>query len=139
MLRLFLDWLVKRSGSPYWYARFQAAGKDRWLSTGKEKKEDARKELKRLVAEARNEVTLDQQIAVLVQMIDKLPRDAQHAKREEIVRSILRTKDRSVAIAEGWQTWKDNANREYDPKENTLLGYEAIWKRFAKPRNCAAR
>jgi hypothetical protein len=104
---------------------------DRWLSTGKEKKEDARKELKRLVAEARDEVTLDQHIALLLQLIDKLPHDEQHTKWEEIVRSILRTQDRKVAIGNGWQAWKDNANREYDPKENTLLGYEAIWKRFA--------
>jgi len=123
--------LIKRSGSPYWYARFQAAGKDRWLSTGKEKKADARKELKRLLAEARNEVTLDQQLASLIQMIESLPSEAQSAKREEIVRSILRTQGRTVAIADGWQTWKDNGNREYDPKQTTLLGYEAIWKRFA--------
>ncbi len=123
--------LIKRSGSPYWYARFQTAGKDRWLSTGRQKKDEAQKELKRLVAESRNEVTLDQQTALLVKMIEALPKDTQPGKREEIVRTILRTQDRKLAIADGWQSWKGGVNREYDPKQNTLLGYEAIWKRFA--------
>jgi integrase len=38
--------------------------------------------------------------------------------------------DKKIALPDGWARWLANPNKEYDPKPKTLLGYEAIWKRF---------
>src|SRR5262245_49147602 len=124
--------VFKRSGSPYWYARWQYRGKDFTVSTKKRSKPEAEAELKQLVAKAKGQLTIKDQLQTLLELIGSLPSDEQHRRRQELAQEILRDQDRKVAVAEGWPTWCDNSNREYDPKASTLSGYEAIWKRFAK-------
>lgn len=122
--------LVKRPTSPFYYARFQADGKDHWLSTGESDRKKAQKELGRLVAQTRNELSIDEQVACLIQGIEALPEDNQQAKRQEIVRTLLCAQEKKVALADVWTRWLANPNKDYDSKPKTLLGYEAIWKRF---------
>ena len=122
--------LIKRATSPYWYARFQVAGRDRWLSTGKEDKRDARKELKRLINNAKDESNLDKLVDRVIQCLEKLGGQEKELRRDEVVRRILHTQDRKIEIAKGWEAWRGQANKEYDQKESTLTGYEAIWDRF---------
>jgi integrase len=124
--------LVKRATSPFYYARFQANGKDFWLSTKKRDRKQAQKALKLLVAQARNELSVDEQVNVLVGLLDALPIDVQAIKRQEVVRSVLRAQGKKVALEEAWARWKANPNKEYEPKPKTLLGYEAVWKRFKR-------
>ena len=122
--------LMKRPSSPFYYARFQVKGKDRWMSTGESDRKKARKELARLVAQARNEWSIGEQLARLIDMVDALPDKDQPLKRQEIVRTVLRAQEKKIALAEVWARWLKNSNKEYDPKPKTLLGYEAIWKQF---------
>jgi integrase len=122
--------LVKRPTSPFYYARFQIKGKDHWLSTRESGRKKARKELARLVAQARNELSIDEQVARLIDMVDALPENSQQVKRQEIVRAMLRAQEKKIAVGDVWGRWIANSNKEYDPKPKTLLGYEAIWKRF---------
>jgi integrase len=122
--------LMKRPSSPFYYARFQVKGKDRWLSTGESDRKKARKELARLVAQARNQWSIGEQLARLIDMVDALPEKDQPLKRQEIVRTVLRAQEKKIALAEVWTRWLKNPNKEYDPKPKTLLGYAAIWKQF---------
>lgn len=122
--------LVKRPTSPFYYARFQVNGKDHWLSTRESDRKKARKELARLVAQTRNELSIDEQLGRLIEMVDALPENSQQVKRQEIVRTMLRAQEKKIALADVWARWLANSNKEYDPKPKTLLGYEAIWKRF---------
>ena len=80
--------LVKRPSSPFYYARFQVKGKDRWLSTGKKDRKKARKEPARLVAQTRNEISIEEQLTRLIEMVDALPEKIQQVKRQEIVRTL---------------------------------------------------
>ena len=122
--------LVKRPTSPFYYARFQVNGKDRWLSTGESNCKRARKEMARLVAEARNELSVDEQLTRLIEMVEALPENSQQVKRQEIVRIMLRAQEKKIAVGDVWDRWIANSNKEYDPKPKTLLGYETIWNRF---------
>jgi hypothetical protein len=122
--------LVKRASSPFYYARFQVKGKDRWLSTKRTNRKEAQQALKLLVAQARNTLSIDEQVAVLVKLLDVLPKDVQAVKRQEVVRTVLRAQEKKIALEDAWKRWLANPNKEYDPKPKTLLGYEAIWKRF---------
>jgi integrase len=122
--------VVKRTASPYYYARFQINGKDHWVSTKQTERKKAQKALASLLAQARNEVSIEEQVKSLVETISTLPNEAQAAKRQEVIRAILRAQDKKISLAESWKSWLSNPNKEYDPKPKTLLGYEAIWKRF---------
>lgn len=124
--------VFRRTGSPFWYARWQLNGKDHVVSTRKRKKQDAETELERFVAEARDELTIHEQLKGLLRLVEKLPAKDQAAKRQELVRDILAGQERKLPITDGWRSWRDNSNREYDPKESTLKGYVAIWSRFEK-------
>jgi integrase len=124
--------VLKRNGSPFYYARFQLRGEDHVISTKKRTKPEAEQELERLMAEAKGELTITDQLKTLLRLIEQLPADHQAGKRQDVAREILRDQDRKVAVANGFSAWRGNANKEYDPKASTLLGYEAIWKRFQK-------
>jgi integrase len=122
--------LIKRASSPFYYARFQVRGKDRWISTKQTDRKEAQKALGRLVAQARNQVSIEQQVNILVDLIKALPVELQPSKRQEVVRMVLQAQEKKLELGPVWERWLANPNKEYDPKPKTLLGYEAIWKRF---------
>jgi integrase len=122
--------LIKRPGSKFYYARFQVNGKDRWLSTGETDRKKAQKQLIRLRAQARNELSIEEQLKILMDLISVLPADLQASRRQQVVRTVLQAQQRKIALDDAWKRWLANPNKEYEPKAKTLLGYEAIWKRF---------
>jgi integrase len=123
--------LIKRPSSPYYYARFQVNGKDLWLSTKQTDRKEAKKELTRLVAQHRKEISIEEQLKVLTDLIAELPPDQQLTKRQEVVRALVRGQDQKLEIAKAWERWGVNPNKDYDPKPKTILGYSSIWTRFA--------
>ena len=71
--------LIKRPSSPFYYARFQVDGKDRWLSTKQKDRKKAQKELARLVAQHRKELSIEEQLKILTD--SRVPRPRLHLKR----------------------------------------------------------
>src|SRR5215467_6737058 len=112
--------LIKRPSSPFYYARFQVNGKDRWLSTKQTDRKKAQKELARMVAQHRKEVSIEEQLKILTDLILGLPHDQQLTKRQEIVRILVRGQEQKLAIAEGWKRWLSNPNKDYEPKPKTI-------------------
>jgi integrase len=122
--------VIKRANSKYYYARFQVNGKDRWVSTGETDRKKAQQQLVRLRAQARQELSIEQQLQIITGMIAALPADLQGPKRQQVARLVLQGQEKKLALEEAWKRWLANPNKEYEPKDKTLLGYEAIWKRF---------
>ena len=89
--------LVKRASSPFYYARFQVKGKARWLSTKKTTRKEVEQALRLLVAQARNTLSVDEQVAVLVRLLDALPKDLQAVKRQEVVRTVFGRREKRSA------------------------------------------
>jgi hypothetical protein len=58
----------------------------------------AEQALKLLVAQARNTLSIDEQVAVLVKLLDALPNDLQPVKRQEAARTDLRAQEKKVAL-----------------------------------------
>jgi integrase len=123
--------VFKRPGRPCYYARWQYDGKDYLRSTEETDRKKAIEKLNRMVAEQRGELDIEEIGRCLLKLLDALPKDKQPAARQTWVRKILGGQGSKLRIAVGWAAWRENANREYEPKPNTLSGYEAIWKRFA--------
>ena len=71
--------LLKRKGSQFYYARFQLNGKDRWLSTEETDSKKARKKLIQLRAQARNEVSIEEQLKILLALVNALSPELQAA------------------------------------------------------------
>src|SRR5262249_15917940 len=88
--------VFRRSRSPFWYARWQLNGKAHIVSTGKKKKKEAEDELDRLVAEARGELTIIDQLQTLMRLVEALPAEERPAKRQELARSILAAQEFKV-------------------------------------------
>ena len=112
--------LIKRPSSKFYYARFQVNGKDRWLSTGETDSKKARKQLIQLQAQARNEMSIEEQLTILMDLIKALPLDVQPAKRQEVVRTVLQGQEKKLELEQAWEKWKTNPNKEYDPKPKTF-------------------
>lgn len=123
--------LMKRSSSPFYYIRFQAEGKDRWISTKETNRKEAEKVMSRILSQTRDEISIDEQVRILGDLIAKLPKDLQAGKREEVVRAIQAGQERKIAIGDAWERWVSGSNKEYDPKPKTIQGYQSIWNRFS--------
>src|SRR5437660_7049676 len=146
--------LFKRAGRPGYYARWQIRGSDIVRATGETKRKKAWDALQRFVAESKGQRTIADELGRLLEMVDvplmkeqlgdhlnstrrllfkivdALPIAQQARIRQEIARELQNGQDRKLSIASGWAAWRENPNREFDPKPKTLAGYEAIWKRF---------
>ncbi len=117
--------LVKRATSPFYYARFQVNGKDRWLSTKKTDRKEAQQVLKLLLAEARDELSIDEQVAVLERLLAALPKEVQAARRQEVVRKLLRAQEKKLAL-------EDTCEDIPLTKDDVVL-LELNWSRLGRP------
>lgn len=146
--------VFKRSGRPGYYARWQADGQDFVRATGETSRAKAMDALRRFVSETRDDQNLHQPLQRLLALLESqgpgsnasqflagarlvlrrivaaLPADEQAKAREDIAREFRAGQGPQLKIAEGWQAWRDSANRESEPKARTLQGYEAMWRRF---------
>jgi hypothetical protein len=147
--------LFKRPGRPGYYARWQIRGKDIVRATGETKRKKAWEVLQRFIAESKGQLTIADEFGrllglvdvplvkeqlgdhlgaarrLLFKIVDALPLGQQTRIRQEIARELQNGQDRKLSIAEAWAAWRENPNREFDPKPKTLAGYKAIWKRFS--------
>jgi integrase len=124
--------LFKRRGSPFYYARWWIKGEEHVKSTEKKSKPEAEQEKARLVALSKGEYSTEDAFRVL---LDTLACVEDLVEREKLRRGLAKrltsgAKDK-LALANGWEAWLENPNKARTPKHRTLLGYEAIWKRFA--------
>jgi integrase len=121
--------LYKRPNSPYWWAKFQADGKQYRFSTEKKKRSDAQAALGQKIAEVRGELSADVLAEQLIAAIGKMPSTRQQEFRLALTRRLANGHSSSVALKDAWQFWKESP-RSRSPGKNTLSGYKAIFERF---------
>ena len=124
-------YVFKRPGSPFYYARWWVKGQEHVETTKMKTKPEAESEKNRLVALSKGDYSVEEAFKVL---LDTLARVEDMDEREKYRRGFAKrltsgAKDK-LALSDGWQAWLDNPNKTRTPKNRTLLGYEAIWKRF---------
>lgn len=144
--------IFKRKGRPA-LARWQIGGQDVVRATGKTNRARALESLHRFVSESQNDQSLAEPFQRLLRLLEiRVPDRGRPAPGQceanpgegprgpaargkgacpdEIARELRSEQDQKVRIAEGWAEWRRCANRESEPKERTLAGYEAMWTRF---------
>ena len=148
--------VLKRPGRPFYYARWQFNGTDYLRSTRKQARREALDIAKRMVAECKGKLILEDEferlssslrrlktpkertaflpsaVKLLNTLIESEGEEARQELRVRVVRELHARQKHKLAIADGWKVWHVHSNREYEPKKATLLGYEAIWSRFRK-------
>ena len=121
--------VIKRPGSPYYYARFIVGGKEFWISTKKKTRAEAELVAKTKEKLVRGESSVDEHFSGLQILLAALPQEQQDAKRQDLSRRLLRNQSKVLSLAEAWQSWLDSPQKG-NPGAVTIRGYDAIWKRF---------
>lgn len=115
--------------SPVYYTRFQANGKDYMLSTGKEKKTDALKEMAKLIAEHREQSSVEEHIQRLESALKELPAEEETKYRRTIASRLMKGLGQKLPLAAVWKIWLASPNKR-NPGPKTLEGYAGRWSRF---------
>ena len=145
--------LLKRGG--VWTVRVFLEGRDRWRSLRTGDRQEAerrareieaaikgqqwlRSQLDELLARATREVRPDEApllcesvAAALRRLLELVPADRRDPLALALSRSLVEQQRRKLALADGWPAWLASANRSTAPKDSTLRGYAATWRRFA--------
>lgn len=121
--------IIRREGSPFWYARFMFQGKPYLISTKKKDKKEAQ-----VVADAEEQThrqnrSLNDYFNGLLSLLSRLPPDERDGKRREFARLLLREQTSKLTVADAWKAWIDSPLKG-NPQPSTVRGYEAIWRRF---------
>ena len=153
--------VVKRAGSPYWFARYMVDGKPVWKSTKTTVKRDAEAFLQREFDTAKKRLSLEQCFDSIEKAINDLPTDSgdranvlskcmsksagiitlavglfPEDQRDnllaEVTQRILQSKGNKITVAEGWKAWLDAPDKKRNPGKVTQDSYAGIWKRFSK-------
>jgi integrase len=97
-----------------------------------------RSQLDELLARATHEVRPDEApllcesvAAALRRLLELVPADRRDPLALALSRSLVEQQRRKLALADAWPAWLASANRSTAPKESTLRGYAATWRRFA--------
>ena len=122
--------LYRRSGSPYWFVRFQLDGKVHRESTKQTKKSKAEEYLQGAMAKAKGTVTVDALMDELQNKLATLPQQKQDQKRQELAARLLQGLNAKLELVKAWDTWLANP-RKKNPGQATLTSYQGIWDRFA--------
>ncbi|MEI8206668.1 MAG: site-specific integrase [Kiritimatiellales bacterium] len=115
--------------SSVYYTRFQANGKDYMLSTGKEKKTDALKKMAELIAEQRDQSSVEEYVQRLESALKELPVEEATKHRRTIAIRLLKGLGKKLSLAAVWKTWLASPNKR-NPGPKTLEGYAGRWSRF---------
>ncbi len=150
--------LRKQKKSDFYYVRFQHKGKDYWRSTGKKTKKEAEERAKEIIAEVREEAsvqdrltealaevevfshsdsddtalshaTIDTCFRSIVALLNQLPPAQRDRIRLELGSKLQRGSEAKLTVAEAWGKWLDSPKKRR-PGERTIQGYETQWKRF---------
>ena len=130
--------VVKKSGSPFWFARYRMDGRDVTRSTGTTNRRDAEKIMRRWVGAEKGKLNIAETFNAVVDELDRLEVDAKddarrlsevQNERRRMAAELLRGSGRRLAIADAWNAWRD-CPRKREPIDGTLEGYWACWTRF---------
>lgn len=122
--------ILKRHGSPFFYARFTVDGREKWISTKKTNRKEAQLIADAYENAARGQSSVDDQFNVLLKMLAAIPPDQQDAKRSEYSARLMRHRTIALPIAEAWPAWL-NSPIKGNPSAMTIRSYDSIWRRFA--------
>ena len=122
--------ILKRSGSPFFYARFTVDGREKWISTKKTDRKEARVIADAYENAARGDSSVDDQFNVLLKLLAAIPPGQQDTKRSEYSARLMRHRTISLPIVEAWPAWLDSPLKG-NPGAITISGYDSIWRRFA--------
>ena len=111
--------LVKRTTSPYWYARFQLNGKRHFVSTQETSKVKARKKLPTIVAKASETTSADKLFAELQDELARLPAKKQDEKRAQLARLLTAGLQSKLRIDDAWARWESTPKKR-NPKAGTI-------------------
>lgn len=123
--------VIKRPGSPFYYARFVVDGREQWISTKKTAKQEAQAVADAYENAARGDSSIDDQFNVLLKMLAAIPNDRQDEKRAEYAARLMRHRTVILPIVEAWPAWLDSPLKG-NPGPSTIRGYDAVWKRFTR-------
>ena len=130
--------VVRKSGSPFWFARYRVGGRDVTRSTGTANRRAAEKKLRRWVGSEKGGLDLAETFGSVLDELDRLESDASEDarrlteirnERRRMAAELLRGSGRRIAMADAWTAWRD-CPRKREPTEGTLEGYQACWSRF---------
>ena len=126
--------LFKLKNSPYWYYRVHVNGVDRWKSTKQADKKKAQAIADGHRAATTGTLNAEALFGMLIAKLDSLPPEEKTERRMEYGRRLMLMQSDRLAFGDAWERWlaMPNKSRFGTPKPNTLAGYSAIWKRFAK-------
>jgi integrase len=130
--------VIKKSGSPYWYARYRVKGRDVTRSTGTASRRDAEALLKRWRAADRGGEDVEDAFQALLTSIERReksaggdPQELERAQtqRRRMAAELLQRNRERMSLADAWQAWVD-APKKRDPRQKTLDDYHVYWRTF---------
>jgi integrase len=126
-------YVFKRSGSPFYYARWWVDGREFTKSTQKRLKVEAEEVRLAMVAASKGTIDVEAAFTNLLTVLGKVP---EPSKQEQLRRSfasrlLAGTRDK-LPIAKAWTAWVESPNKQRTPKEATVNSYAGIWKRFER-------
>lgn len=126
--------LMKRLGSPFWYARFSVSGKDTWVSTKKPNRNEAKAVAESEEKKRRGLRTVDESFRDLLGLIGNLSSKEQSQKRHELAGQLLAGQASVLKVNDAWQAWVASPAKG-NPCQASISAYESQWKRFKKWAN----
>lgn len=129
--------VIRRAGSPNWFARFRVDGKDFTVTTGTANKRDAETAMRRLLAEKKGTASLAELFDGVIRELDRQTREAESqtrkhellAMRQDMARRLSGAQTDKLAISDVWQAWLDNPKKR-NPGAGTIQSYKSQWDRF---------
>jgi integrase len=129
--------VIRRKGSPNWFARFQVGGRDYTVSTGTTNKREAETAMHRMLAEKKGVVSVADWFDGLIKELDRQTRAATTevrrrdllTMRQDMARQLMGAQAAKLALIDAWQAWHDNPKKR-NPGFGTIQNYRSAWDRF---------
>lgn len=130
--------VIKKAGSPHWYARYRVNGRDVTRSTGTTNRREAEALLKRWRAADRGGEDLEDAFRALLASFarheaaaagDPVGLEELQSRRRRMAADLLQGERERLSLNDAWQAWVD-APKKRDPREKTLDDYGAYWRGF---------
>ncbi|MBU4460662.1 MAG: site-specific integrase, partial [Verrucomicrobia bacterium] len=130
--------VIKKSGSPYWYARYRVNGRDVTRSTGTASRRDAEALLRRWRAADKGGENVEDAFQALLSSVAQRAKSAggdpqelekAQTQRRRMAAELLQRNRERMSLADAWQAWVD-APKKRDPRQKTLDDYGVYWRTF---------
>jgi len=131
--------VIRRAGSPNWFARFRVNGRDYTVSTGTTSKRDAEAAMRRMLATKKGTLSISEAFDDVIRELDRQAGEATSetrqrellAMRQAMARRLLGAKTEKLTLSDAWQAWLDNPKKR-NPGPVTIQNYRSEWERFYK-------